>query len=188
VQWSASEADYHQTCRGTNGYAYDLRAVVRLDDSSIAVDWKLANTGSKTFSTKQYTHNFVRMGDNNVGPDYVLEFPYDFHAKGLETEQRQEGRKIRFVAEIPKWINAVVEWPQTYRGPNVCMVRQTATGQSIRFETSIPGFQTAIHARSGFVSPEQFVSITLKPGETKCWTRTWELGKNLPTSHESVGG
>jgi hypothetical protein len=44
-------------------------------------------------------------------------------------------------------------------------------------ETSLPSLRTDIHARSGFISPEQFIEITLQPGESKTWKRSYTLGR-----------
>jgi hypothetical protein len=43
-------------------------------------------------------------------------------------------------------------------------------------ETSLPGLRTDIHARAGYVSPEQFIELTLAPGETRSWKRTYTFG------------
>ncbi|HBC88569.1 MAG TPA: hypothetical protein DCZ94_16600 [Lentisphaeria bacterium] len=173
VQWDKNGAKYEQTSRGVNGYGYKLNAYVRILDNRINVEWKLNNTGTKAFTTKNYVHNFFRFDDRNVGPDYVLSFPYDFNVKGLEAEQTQSGRDINFVKEIPKWVNMAVAYPQDYTGINTCVLKNTANGMSITCETSVTGFVTAIHGRPNYVSPEQFIKLSLKPGETASWNRTY---------------
>jgi len=179
VEWTDVGAKFHQTCEGVNGYAYELWAEVKLDGNKITVEWRLANTGSKAFTTKNYTHNFFRFDDRNVGPDYVLSFPYDFKAAGLEAEQVQDGRDIKFVKEIPKWVNMAVPYPSEYKGANTCDLKNTANGMAITCETSLPGFATAIHGRPQYVSPEQFIRLALKPGEEVSWTRSYvfDIGK-----------
>ncbi|HCE43038.1 MAG TPA: hypothetical protein DET40_05785 [Lentisphaeria bacterium] len=173
VQWEKDGAKFEQTSQEVNGYGYKLNADVKVMENKISVEWKLSNTGSKPFTTKNYIHNFFRFDDKNVGPDYVLSFPYDFKATGLEAEQTQDGREIKFVREIPKWVNMVVPYPAEYKGSNVCILKNTANGMSINCETSLPGFVTAIHGRPGYVSPEQFIKLSLKPGEEISWIRAY---------------
>ena len=69
VEWAGAGAKFHQTCEGVNGYSYELWADVKLDGNKISVEWKLSNTGTKPFTTKNYTHNFFRFDDRNIGPD-----------------------------------------------------------------------------------------------------------------------
>lgn len=175
VTWDRASARFVQTCNGVNGYAYALDAGVEVGTNQISVAWTLRNTGTKPFTTRHYTHNFLRFGDQDVGPGYVLSFPYDVAVRGLESEQAQHGREIHFKARIPKWVNAVVPYPADYAGPNACEVRSTVSGQWLRCETSLPGLRTDIHARAGYLSPEQFVELTLAPGERRLWTRTYSL-------------
>ncbi len=108
VKWGPAEADFHQTCPEVNGYAYELWAKVKVDGKVVAVEWTLANTGKKPFETHHYAHNYFSFNNLPVGPDYSLSFPYDFKATGLKEEQEQDGKEIRFVAEIPKAMNIVL--------------------------------------------------------------------------------
>ena len=176
VKWGPDSADFHQTCKGANGYAYELWAKVEVEGKKVAVQWALANTGARPFETHQYAHNFFRLNKRPVGPDYVLSFPYDFKAEGLQKEQKQVGKEIRFVAQIPTAVNIAVPYPQDYKGANELTVKQTKTGQTVHCVTSIPGIRTAVHAHKRALCPEQFVSIKLKPGEKKQWTRTYTFG------------
>ena len=173
VTWHPDAADFHQVCPGTNGYAYVLEAVVWAGGDTITVDWTLQNTGRKPFTTRQYVHNFFRFDDCDVGPGYELSFPYGIQVSGMAAEQHVEGRRIVFDARIPQWVNMAVPWPAGYVGPNTCRVEQRAAGMSASCATSMPGLRTAIHARAGYLSPEQFVRLDLAPGERAVWQRRY---------------
>lgn len=175
VVWHPDTADFHQVCSGTNGYAYDLRAVVRVGGNQVDVEWALTNTGVRAFTTRSYSHNFFRLGDRDTGPGCELSFPYDFRATGLEPQQEQAGRVIRFMAAVPRWANIVVPWPAAYAGPNQCTLRRRDAGMAITCETSMPGMRTAVHVRPGYISPEQFIELNLAPGGGATWTRMYRL-------------
>ena len=136
-------------------------------------EWNLANTGTKPFETHHYAHNFFLLDGMPVGPDYVLSFPYDYKATGLEKEEKQVGRDLQFIATLPKAVNMEVKYPADYAGPNDLTVKHTKNGMSIQCSTSIPGIKTAIHAHKRALCPEQFVALKLKPGEKTQWTRTY---------------
>lgn len=186
VQWSRDCAVYSQECAGTNGYAYKLEAVVILEDARIVVDWRLTNTGKKPFSTKQYTHNFLCFDNQDTSSGYVLAFPYDFAASGLASGQVQKEREIRFVGPIQHHINANVPWPPGYHGVNCFLLRNDRTGQAVRCETSLPGLFTAIHARPGYISPEQFILLAVEPGKTLSWRRTYDFELASPPPEHPV--
>lgn len=177
VEWQPAGAAFRQTCAGVNGYAYELRAELTMHDSAATVEWKLSNTGKKEIVTRQYTHNFFRLGGRDTGAGCVLEFPYDLQASGLEAQQRQTGREIRFLGPVSPWVNFVVPYPADYAGPNRCTLRRADTGQFVTCETSLPGLRTAVHARAGYISPEQFVEIRLAPGAAAAWTRSYRFGR-----------
>lgn len=175
VTWEPAAARFHQQCPGVDGYAYELWAEVTLEESSIVVDWRLANTGSKPFITRQYSHNFIRLDDADVGPDYVLSFPYDITVTGLLPEQEAGTREIRFVRTIPRWVNLEVPWPAGYTGENKVTLTHTGKNMAITCTTSIPGIRTAVHARAPYCSPEQFVALPLAPSAEMRWQRSYRL-------------
>jgi hypothetical protein len=175
VTWTGNQAVFHQSCHDVRGYAYELGARVDVSAGRVIIQWDLANTGTKTLRTKQYTHDFMRIDDHDVADGYTLTFPYDFAAMGLESGQRQQGRSILFTADIPKWINAVVPFPPAYSGPNSFALKCSRTSASIRGEVSLPGLRTAIHARKAYIAPEQLVTVTVAPGEKATWVRTYNF-------------
>ncbi|MFA4943709.1 MAG: hypothetical protein WC789_03290 [Lentisphaeria bacterium] len=175
AEWQPAGAVFRQTCAGVNGYAYELRADLTVAKNRVVVAWTLMNTGRKPVTTRQYTHNFFRLGARDTGAGCVLEFPHDFQATGLEAQQRQVGREIRFLAPIPQWVNLVVPYPPEYAGPNRCTLRRSDMHQSVTCETSMPGLRTAVHARPEYVSPEQFIRLQVAPGKCVTWTRSYEF-------------
>ena len=139
----------------------------------IDIDWKLRNTGFKPLKTRQYTHNFFRFSEKDVGPGYVVSFPYAPQVEGLSEAQSLSGRGIQFVQPMSGALNANVAWPTGFGGSNAVTVSNASTGQAIECITSIPGIKTAIHATAKNLSPEQFIEISLGPGQEKNWQRRY---------------
>lgn len=177
VEWRRHGARFTQECRGPGGYGYRLEADVVVGTNRVDVLWSLANTGVKRIRTRQYTHNFVRFGDNDVGSGYVLSFPYGVSASGLEEEQVCRGNEIVFLKPVPKWANISVPYPADYCGQNTCCVKFLPEGRSITFETSRSGVRTDVHVRPDYVSPESFIFIEAEPGETAEWRRGYVFGR-----------
>lgn len=171
-----STVQFHQVCAPYNGYGYALAATVTVGAGTIVVDWWLQNTGSQPLETQQYAHNCFRFNRQAIGPDYAVSFPYDFQARGLQPEQRQTGRAIQFLAEIPSAVNIEVDYPPDYTGPNSLAVTQVGSGRFATCRTSVKGVRTAIHAAKVYVCPEQFITIRLSPGATAAWARRYAFG------------
>lgn len=175
VTWEAARAVFAQTCPGVDGYAYELGAVVSVNDPEIVIDWSLVNTGSKPFTTRTYAHNFLRFDDRDAGPGYRLDFPFPIAVSGANAEQRVSDQSILFAARIPTWVNMAIPWPADYAGGNSCVLSHTEAGMSLTCATSLPSDQIAIHARAAYISPEQFIRLDLAPGAKAAWTRTWRF-------------
>jgi hypothetical protein len=74
------------------------------------------------------------------------------------------------VASPPKiWITK----PQGYTGPDLVVAEHLDTGQRLTIEASIPSVYTGIWTTDYQVSPEQFLLMTLAPGEQREFTRTY---------------
>lgn len=174
VHWHKDTAEFDQVCTGINGYAYRLEATVRVRGDSVSIRYRLHNSGTKPFTTQQYAHNYFCFDGQRVGPPgYVLEFPVDVQTSGFQPEQRVTPREVFFEKEFVKSFNAEARFAPDYDGPNRVTVRHTGNGQQVVATTSIPGLRVAVHANPSALCPEQFVEITLAPGEKKTWTRTY---------------
>jgi len=178
--WARDRAEFEQFSKGVNGRAYSLKAGVLVKGNSVEISCSLTNTGRKAFSTEQYAHNYFLFDNAVAGPGYVLKFPWDFEATGLQPQQRAHGREIEFFEAFPpevKAVNAVIK-PAGDR--NEVTTINPANGLAVRAWTSLPVSRIALHATPAYLCPEMFVRIDLEPGETKEWTRGYEFEIGAP--------
>ncbi|MBN1258113.1 MAG: hypothetical protein JXA52_10465 [Planctomycetes bacterium] len=183
VEWGEASAKFKQTCAGVRGYAYDLEAEVTVQPTTVAINWKLTNTGTRKITTEQYVHNWFAFNHAPVGPNYIVSFPYDItpDPETIKPEQEHVGRSIKYLEEIPGTVEIKIPFPEEPGIKNDAMTRNTENGLWILSEVSVPGDRTVIHAKKDYVCPEMFIMIELDPGESKSWTRTYEFGKSHPT-------
>jgi hypothetical protein len=180
VKWRESSAEFRQECAlgkspDESSYAYDLRADLRLQDSSIVVDWSLKNTGRKPLETIHYTHNCVIFPGHNCGPGYVITLPYAPMCKGEEAKKKLwkvEGGALTFLDKI-SGLDIEINTPPDDASANEVTVSHEKDPRSVKFTVTLPSKWVALHCASFYVCPEQFVEIKLKPGETQKWTRTY---------------
>lgn len=177
VEWSDSRASFRQTCRGINGYRYSLEADIVVNGSQLTLRWNLSNQGAKAFGTEHYVHNFFSFDRKPVGPGYQVRFSQPI-APILEHGSDREGvtwtdREISFEATIKNHVNILLNKGE--EGGAMIKTSQRENGQEIAVDSSAPVARTFIHATSRYLCPEQFVRISLKPGESYVWSRTYDF-------------
>jgi len=207
--WESDRAHFVQTLSGTaNGYSYQLEEEVIIKNDSILMYYVLTNTGTKTFTTEQYLHNFLTFSQRDVGPNYRVYFPYHMatspHVQEWEPPVlKQAGREPKFVDSNPpmvslenmilytKTISSVPKtWiykPDDYLGPDTIAVEQSDIGQRVIIDTSLRSAYVGIWTTPYQVSPEQFVIITLAPGERTTFTRTYRFSTDGSMAQDCTG-
>jgi len=189
--WQQDRAHFVQTLAGNaNGYSCYLEEEVIVKNDRLILSYLLRNTGSKPFTTEQYLHDFLCFSGRPVGPNVRLSFPYEFTTNPAVTPWQPSGRirsilaaatpvyvrianSIEFMdkaSSVPKiWIYK----PQGYAGPELCAIEHAETQQRVVIETSIPAAYVGIWTTDYQVSPEQFLQVTLVPGEEARFSRTY---------------
>lgn len=190
VTWGSDCAKFRQSCRSPGGYAYVLEAAVRVHDHSLEIEYRLRNTGEKSFATEQYAHNFFSLGGMSIGPDYEIEMPgaFTMEETGMKV-LKAHGRNVGFLRDIPakKASNATLMLaPTTPAAEETITVSHLVKGWAIKARVSLPTSHVAIHAEPGYLSPEQFVRIRLKPGESASWIRSYEFLTDTPAQARSA--
>jgi hypothetical protein len=86
-------------CRG---YAARLQKTLSVSGADLTIAYSLENAGEHDIVTREYCHNFLRIDDHMVGPDYVLTFPYSIT---LEPLGEQLG------GFLPRWVRMLIPRP-----------------------------------------------------------------------------
>lgn len=172
---SNGQAVFHQRSDGLNGYAYALSATVSLEEASIIIRYTLTNTGSRPFVTDNYAHNYFRFDNWQPGPAYEIAFPYDVTEPDVFPLRLLASRVFTYRDKVERPINVNVPYPSAYRGPNRVTVFNREAGMTVEVLTSVPGTRTFLHTTDAYLSPEQFIRLSLRPGQRTEWTRSYHL-------------
>ncbi len=207
VQWGADRAYFVQTLSGNaNGYSYQLEEDLVVKNDRVVMHYVLHNTGSKTFTTEQYLHNFLVFGNRSVGPNYRVYFPYDMEMTPAVTEwippepPRSRGRSLAGNPARVRLENMILYlepvsgsskiWaakPADYTGRDFFAVEQSDSGQRVIVDSSLRSEYVGIWYNSSQVSPEQFVFLTVEPGEQIEFTRTYVFSTNESLPQDCTG-
>ena len=207
--WQSDRARFVQTLSGTaNGYCCRLEEDLVVKNDRIIMHYVLTNTGTKTFTTEQYLHNFLTFSQRNVGPNYRVYFPYQMTASPevrlwQPPELKPVGRGHQWVDENPpmvslanmilytKTISSVPKtWiykPEDYLGPDAIVVEQSEAGQRVIIDSTLRSAYVGIWTTSYQVSPEQFVIVTVAPGEHAEFTRTYRFSADGSMPQDCTG-
>jgi len=114
------QVTFRQTLKGVaNGYAYELEETLQVHDHQMIMQYRLKNTGRKSFATEQYLHNFLVFSDQPVGPDYEVHLPYSFQLEGNPGPaiRRTPGRDVlEFWKGLPAGVKFRLTTPPGYSG------------------------------------------------------------------------
>lgn len=158
-------------CRG---HAVKMTKTISVKDNTLVIDYRLENVGSKPLKTEEYCHNFIAVNNNNIGPGYVLKFPYDINAEDIPEIMNIKGSEIRWnnVPEKdfycrPRGFNSVKKhyWELLYEPQRV----------GVREYSEFPIQMVAVWGSTHVVSPEVFIDVNIAPGETQEWSRKYEF-------------
>lgn len=207
--WQADRTHFVQTLSGTaNGYCCRFEEDLIVKNDRILMHYVLTNTGTKTFTTEQYLHNFLTFSGKSVGPNYRVYFPYSMTTSPEVPQWQppvltQVGRGTRFVDNNPpmvslanmilytKTISSVPKvWiykPQDYLGPDTIAVEQSDIGQRAIIDSTLRSAYVGIWTTSYQVSPEQFIIVTLAPGEFAEFTRSYRFSTDGSVPQDCTG-
>lgn len=165
-------------CETYRGYGWRLVRTWRLDGSALECAVRLENTGSKVLETNEYCHNFVRLGAAPVGPDYRIGFSFPIPAAAPEAADPSSclrGAFPEFSGEPSADFYLGGLMPSPAANPS-WRLRDVRTGLSVSERLSGTGIRCALWGRSHVISPELFIRVSVRPGESQEWSRRWEFG------------
>jgi hypothetical protein len=162
-----------------SGYGYRYIKSVQLAPGKprLTIAHILTNTGSKPIVTTVYDHNFLTLSPGNE--HVVITAPFALTAEvPLQSElARLDGTAIRYVAPIPP--GETVQSPVTGYGATAAdydfTITNTVTGfgQRLRADQPVASINFwSVHTVLGW---EPYIAISLKPGETKRWTNSYDF-------------
>lgn len=160
-------------CRG---YEVTQEKIVALQDNSIRVDYKIKNIGTKNIVTNEYCHNFIRINENSIGQEYVLQVPYDIKLaeSELTNELNIKNREVNWL-KAPENVFYFKQEAKGFEENKYWEIKHKTSGRSIRESGDFYSSKFALWGMKHVVSPEMFIDIEIKPNETKAWSRTYEF-------------
>ena len=173
-------------------FGWKLVRRYRVASHSLTVKTELTNTGTEPILTSEYCHNFLKLGEKNVGPDYALSFDFPLSEQFEDVNDKSRvlealpGKTPRFIKEPANdpgsqfWVGSllpaapsltekmpIAELPQRTQWT----LRDSETGLSASERLDGPCLRVDMWGRRYVCSVELFARIDLRPGERQTWSR-----------------
>jgi hypothetical protein len=160
------------------GWGYHYVKTVRLvpGKPEMVISHVLTNTGKKPIDTSVYCHNFLSLSPGNE--HIALTAPFNLVAdKPLAPDAAQiSGHTLKYLRPVKE--GESVTSPISGFGSGVgdydFKVENTATGFGQRIRANQPLARINFWSIRTIFSWEPYIAISLKPGETKRWTYTYD--------------
>ena len=159
------------------GYAYLYHKTIKLTSNGFTIEHDLHNTGSKQIETDQFNHNFFMIDGETSGPAFTISFPYPLATEDdLKGLMSIEGEKLQFQQEF---IDTSLFMTLTGYGnkatDHVVTVLNHKSGAGVTFSVDQPLYRMCFWACETTLSPENFIWISVNPGESMEWSSDYTL-------------
>jgi len=184
-QWTVNHGEdwikFTHQLQSNSGYGYSYSKTIRLKNNGFTLEHTLLNNGEKTIETDQFNHNFFMIDGKKSGTAFQLSFPYAISTgddpKGY---LKLEGKNLSFVRDIERGGSVFIDlegYGKDVKDHEVTVVNRES-GAGVTFTIDRPLHRLAFWACETTLSPENFIWISLSPGEEETWTSDYTLFVN----------
>ena len=168
------------TSSAVNGYSYILKKEIAIRESGFAINYRMENTGEKDIRTDEYVHNFMALNNTLMGRDYELKFPFQLTPERFKETVNSE-QQVALGSNIVGFNGTPNEqfFFSDLSGGELVQASWKLLNHKYKLGISETGsFKTNKVNLWGWkhvISPELFVQISIRPGESKEWSRTFKV-------------
>jgi len=160
------------------GYAYVYTKTIQLKPDGFIIRHQLQNAGDKTIETDQFNHNFFMIDGAKSGTPFQISFPF-----ALSTEDDPNGyleikeNKLTFIDDLERGSSvflALGGYGKEVNDHQVTVLNRKS-GAGVTFSVDKALHRMVFWACETTLSPENFIWISVEPGEEENWTSDYTL-------------
>lgn len=170
TQTTANSVTFTIEPRPCNGYAMRVIRRLTVDDNRLRMTVLLENTGTQPIATEEYCHNFIAINGQGPGPGLAL-------TTGFKFAHKDARQVVNIQQNIARWEscpqrafylpgNHLQRSPGTY-----WMLKHEPSGVGMAESGTFPLNRFTLWGCGHVVSPEVFVAVHARPGDSQCWHR-----------------
>jgi hypothetical protein len=160
------------------GYSYIYEKIIKLKGNGFTIEHKLQNTGEKTIETDQFNHNFFMIDGEQSGTAFSISFPYP-----INTEDNPEGfveimdKELNFIKDLKdddSFFLLLNGYSEEIADHKVTVINRKS-GAGVTYTIDKPLYRMAFWACLTTLCPENFIWISVEPGESDEWKSEYTL-------------
>jgi len=162
---------------GEFGYSYVYEKTITLEPDGFKIGHKLSNTGQKTIETDQFNHNFFMIDGEVSGPAFTINFPYAISTRdNLKDMMSITGNELRFNKEFrdTSLFMTLTGYSDQVSDHEVTVVNHNS-GAGVTLSMDQPVYRMCFWACETTLCPENFIWISVAPGEELEWNTDYYL-------------
>jgi hypothetical protein len=103
VRHEADQIEFEHTVGPRADWGYRYVKHLQLSKDGFTIEHTLKNTGKKRIETDHYCHNFIRIDEQPVGVDFVMDFAFEPKSKNkMQEEGLLKDRQLQLVDDLKK--------------------------------------------------------------------------------------
>jgi hypothetical protein len=159
------------------GYGYIYTKRIKLKNSGFTIEHRLQNTGEKAIETDQFNHNFFMIDGEKSGTAFNISFPYSISTDAdLKGYMEIKDKDLYFIKDIVKDnVFMVLEGYSREVADHKVTVVNKKSGAGVTFTVDKPLFRMVFWACETTLSPENFIYLSVEPGEKDNWVSEYSL-------------
>lgn len=174
--WDEKSACYTMDQRPCQGYGLKSKKTIEVAENVLTMTNWLENVGERVIDLREYCHNFISFDGMALGPGYKISMP-NITDRGhdiLNGTIKGDGHGFTFAAYNPNAASVKVDAADIAAQEQFAW-RMTHTGINLSMDVTeyFRPHKIVIWAVDHIISVEAFHAISLKPGQTALWKRSW---------------
>jgi len=178
VEHGADWIEFTHVVQSDLAYAYEYTKSIHLKKDGFFIRHRLINTGEKPIETDQFNHNFFMIDGEKSGTPFQIGFPFTLTTDSdLKDYLEMEDKELFFVSDIERGGSVFLElegYGKEVKDHRVTVVNRKS-GAGVTFTVDKPLYRMAFWACETTLSPENFIWISVNPGEEETWTSDYTL-------------
>lgn len=184
-KWSIIKAKDHvvfiHELNDVAGYSYVYEKTVRLekDKPEMVLTHTLKNTGIRKIETVVFNHNYFTIDHQTTGPDFMVKFAFPLESSNEDHPAvRFNGQQLEYIRELELGETTSLGEIQGHSSgleDYYFRIENKKTGVGVRITGNRPILRINYWSRSNAISPEPFIDINIRPGESFTWDITYSF-------------
>lgn len=178
IDHGADWVSFKHELNSDTGYSYIYEKIIKLKNDGFIIEHSLQNTGTKLIETDQFNHNFFMIDGEHSGKAFNIKFPYPVTTmddpSGFVELDGNEINFIRDLAEDESFYLLLHGYGEDL-SDHMVTVENRKTGAGVTFGIDKPLYRMAFWACHTTLCPENFIWISLEPGDRDQWKSEYTL-------------